>query len=310
MLALLALSVAPFQLPADGWVVFDQPAVSGTTRIGCDAGGESSLRDESGAGLWINGNEPSNRATHESVRIFVEYAKGSPAQVRIFTPDCIVSDAGIATRVTLDAAQAVKLLAGVIDAQHDLDVESHAVVALAHIAHVAADVALERMAVDGAQREGGNDALFWLAMRRGERGRRFVAEGVRPNWPLAHRERAVLALALSRHPDALRVVRETARNADASELRAQAVMGLGIVDAPNALADAHSIFLVDDSPAVREQAIFALSQLDSEEAARILADIIREPRFGEHRRTALFWLAQMNGARSKAVLDDLLSDVL
>lgn len=309
MLALLALSVAPVQLPADGWISFDQPAVAGTTRMGCYASGKSSLHHELGDWLPVLDDETAPQTTHDSVRIFVEYAEGIARQVRMFTPDCAISDADIARRVTLDAPAAVKLLVRAFHADDERGIQSHAVTALAHIDHVDADVALESIASDSARREDTHDALFWLAMRRGERGRAFVIASLEPGWPLQHRERAVMALALSEHPEAQDAVRDVARHAEPAELRAQAVMALGITDAPNALADVHSIFLVDESPEVREQAIFALSQLETEEAARILADIIRQPRFGEHRRTALFWLANMPADSSEREIDALVSEL-
>lgn len=311
MLALLALSVAPVQLPDAGWVVFDQPAVDGSTRIGCHDNGRASLRDDRFNGWNINVGAPEvPQRTFDHVRVFVELRSSDVRQVRVFTPDCRIDGAAEAQRIEASPSQAIELFQRVLSGNPRDELESETVAALAHLDHAGADSVLERTAANLDRQDAAHDALFWLAQRRGETGRQTVAAHTADNWPLEHREHAVMALALCRHPVAQGTVAEIARKATPAALRAQAVMALGITDAPNALADVHSIFLVDSDPAVREQAIFAISQIEGEEAARILADIIRQPRFGEHRRTALFWLAQMSEGDSEAVLDELLGEVL
>lgn len=306
MLALLALALAPQELPVDGWVAFEQPAVDGTTRMGCDDNGRATLNDDDHN--WHMGDAGSSR-TFEHLVVYIEMRDGVLQRLRAFTPDCIVSNADHVRRAALDAPRAVRLLSERLEASAARNLESRIIATLAHIDHADAGEALARIAADEMDEDRAQDAMFWLAARRGEYGRSVVTAHLDARWPLDHREHAVMALALSEHPEALAVVRDVARTAEVAELRAQAVVGLGITGAPGALAELHSIFLVDEDAGVREQAVFAIAQIENAEAARILADIVREPRNGELRRTALFWLAQMQGEDSQAVIDSLVGEI-
>lgn len=306
MFALLALALAPIELPEAGWVAFDQPAVAGTTRIGCGGSGHASLA--SSVTHW-NVRDDKPMPTHSRFTVYLEFEGGSIVTARSYTPDCVVAGGERAHRITLDAAAGTRLLRELLDVAHGDSLEDDLVAALAHIDHADATQALAGVARDIVDEDRGQEALFWLALRRGDAGRQVVTAHLDEQWPLEHRSRAVMSLALSENPQALETVRDVARRAQPAELRAQAVMGIGITQAPGALADLHSIFLVDDDDTVREQAIFALAQLDQPEAARILADIIRDPANGEHRRTALFWLAHMPADSSQREIDALVAEL-
>lgn len=305
MFALLALTLAPIDLPADGWIGFEQAAVDGTTTLGCDGSRRTSIADDDHA--WNIHNESGE--TFERITVYIEFRDGEATMVNAFTPDCVVTDPERARRMQLDEQAAVTLLASLLDESGTRRFTTETVATLAHIANEDAGTTLARLAADDDDEDLARDALFWLAARRGDYGRDVVAAHLEARWPLEHREHAVMSLALSEHPDALDIVRKVAREASPADLRAQAVVGLGIVDAPGALADLHSILLVETSEKVREQAIFALSQLDKPGAAQILADIVRDPRNGELRRTALFWLTQMDGEESQQVIDALMEEV-
>lgn len=307
MFALLALTLAPVALPDAGWVAFDQPAVAGTQRIGCDSDGHASLA--SSDNHWNIHDDAEGARTHSRFTVYLEFEQGRIVTARSYTPDCVVAGRDSARLVELDAAAGAKLLRGLLDTAHGDALEGNLLAALAHIDHVDAMHALADIAKDPGDDDRGQEALFWLALRRGEPGRQIVTAHVDEPWPLEHRSQAVMALALSENPQAQETVRGVARGAQPAELRAQAVMALGITQAPGALADLHSIFLVDDDPQVREQAVFALAQLDSNEAARVLVDIIRTPRFGEHRRTALFWLTNMSTESSQQEIDALVAEL-
>lgn len=303
MFATLALLLAPANLPGDGWIALEQPAVESTGSLGCGSQRTVRLDDDH----WhVDGDKPEK--TFDRIHVFAELDDGEPRRLRVYTPDCVIEDAGDATRVTLAPADAVALLGGWLRAGQRRQVESELLAAIAHIAHADTDEVLAEAAKVIADEDRSQQALFWLAQRRGERGRAIAVAHLAPRWPLEHREHAVMALALSRDPIALEHVRAVARNADEPELRAHAVLGLGIVQAPGALADLHSIFLADEDARVREQAIFGLAQLDHPEAAETLTAIARDPRHGEHRRTALFWLANMRGG--ERAIDALVEEML
>lgn len=305
MLALLALTLAPIELPADGWIVFDAPAVEGTRRIGCDSDRRASLADDDVD--WNTGDDGEGSG-YAKFAVYVEMQSGEPRQMRAFTPDCTVADAAQATRVEIDADDAVNMLSRWLDVSRSRELEVVLVGTLAHIASPAAGEVLAEIAANVRDEDRSQDALFWLALRRGTFGRDTVIAHTAPRWPLVHREQAVMALALSEDADALVVVRDIAREGEPARLRAQAVITLGITNAPGALAELHSIFLVESDPDVRRNALFAMSQLDNPEAARILEDIIRQPRNGELRREALFWLAQMDNG--EASIDAIMHDIL
>lgn len=315
MLALIALSLSPISLPDNGWIRFEKPAVAGTHRLGCMRDGEAALQDE--RNRWMSFSP--NRRERDRVElerefdqfdVFVEFDDGVVQQVRAFTPDCRVSGADDAQLVKLDSAAGVDLLNNVVDHDPERDVVSQVIATLAHIDDAAVDDVLEITANTIQHEDASNQALFWLAQRRGERGREIVAEHVDARWPLGHREHAAMSLALSEHPDAVEIVRDVARTAKEAELRAHAVTALGITNAPGAVADLHSIFLADTDREVRTQAIFGLAQQETPQAAETLVAIIRDPRHHEHRRDALFWLANMDGSAAQEAMDELMAEVL
>lgn len=301
MLAALLLSVTPVALPDDGWVAMELPLVDDAGHIGCTTGDRVSLG--AGNGTWIVRDEAS---AFERFTVYVKMDDGLPETVSAFTPGCEVTDASRAKPVALSPADAVTLIGGWLDAQLSRDVASRLVASVAHIDHASVNAVLEGEANDVSRDESAQDALFWLANRRGDPGREIVVRHLGEHWPLEHREQAVMALALSKHDAAWHHVRDVARNASDAELRAHAVTALGITGAPAALADLHSIFLSDGSLRVRRQAIFGISQVDSREAAEVLLDIARDPRHGELRRDALFWLANMDHEAGGELLDDLI----
>lgn len=315
MLALIALSVAPMSLPANGWVSFEQPAVNGTHRLGCMQDGKASLDEHRDRWMSFSPNRmesdgKSFETEFDQFDVYVKYENGVAQQVRAYTPDCDVSSSGTVQRLELDAVKGVGLLDAVIGENPERDLASHAIATLAHIADAAADATLEKYASDLPHEAASHNALFWLAQRRGDRGRQVVTAHAGERWPLEHREQAVMSLALTEHVDAFEVVRTIARTADEPELRAHAVTALGITNAPGVVADLHSIFLADSDSEVRTQAIFGLAQQETAQAAETLVAIIRDPRHEQHRRDALFWLANMDGSAAQEAMDELMAEVL
>lgn len=309
MFAGIALA-AVLSFPQDGWIRFEQPAVDGTERLGCAADGTARL-DARNWNIWSSDEDGTSRpaSRFEKIALYVRFEDGAARQVRAFTPDCRIENAEQARPMTLDPAQGVALLEGILQAGPAREPGSLAMAALAHIDAAGVTDTMAGYAADLDHEQRSHDALFWLAVRRGERGRAIVTEHLDARWPVKHREQAVMTLALSEHPQALATVREIARNAPEPELRARAVAALGIVQAPGALADLHSVFIADDNPEVRRQAIFGIAQLDSAAAAETLARIVRNPRYAEQRRDALFWLAGMDGQGVQPVIDDLIDDI-
>lgn len=307
MLALLALSAAPLSLPADGWVTFEQPLVEGVGSMAC--GRDNSVSLDSPENGW-SVNTGDGDLHFETMRVFLEFENGELEEARSFTPDCKVRDAGKAKRIEMVPKNAVALLRKFLVHAEERHVVTRLLAIVAQIDHFDANAVLEDAANEIDDRDRSQNALFWLAQRRGELGRKVVIDHVNGDGPIEHREHAVLALALSKHPEALDVVRVIAREHGNAELRAHAVTSLGIVKAPGALADLHSIFLVDTDANVRRQAIFGIAQLDAEGAAETLATIARNPQHDAYRRDALFWLASMRGQESEAAMDELMSEVL
>lgn len=303
MLATLALMLSPATLPDDGWIAFEQPLVPGAAHVGCNAGDKVSL--DSHDGTWLV-NDGLRLA--ETFMVYVELKDGEPENVRSFTPDCVVTDADHAKQITIAPHDAVELIDDWLAMPLDRDVASQLVASVAHIDHASVNGVLERQAESVERESRAQDALFWLANRRGDAGREIVVEHLDDRWPVEHRRNAVMSLALSKHADAFEHVRRIARDAGEPELRAQAVMALGITDAPAAHADLHSILITDRAENVRRQAIFALAQLDSREAAETLLEIARDARNGELRREALFWLASMR--HGERAVGTLVNDVL
>jgi len=312
MLAHIALTMtlvtAPQPLPGDGWVRFEVPAVAETQSMGCNRSERASLKSRNDHWSINNGHGEGvfPDARFDRIHVYVEMQGGEIEDVRSFTPNCDVEGSDKAVIVQMDPETAVRRLGKL---SGDDEMQSRVVATVAHIDHPDAFDALVTWAEDAGNEGRGEDALFWLAQRRGDAGRAIVQAHAGEGWPMDHREHAVMSLALTERPAAVEFVREVARESSSSTLRARAAMALGITHAPGALADLHSIFLQDTDPEVREQAIFGMSQLDNPAVAQTLADIVREPRFGEHRRQALFWLTNVEGEESEAVMDALVDDI-
>jgi hypothetical protein len=298
---ILALTSA--DLPADGWIAFDQPVAGSAVSMACGRNGTASL--ESPNTSWFARNRDADEG-HDTFTVFVALSAGTPERIRAFTPGCKVIDADRAVKVSLTSDAAAGLLIGWLEQPLSRLLSQEATAVLAHLDSDRVNDALEQLAETHSHREASQNALIWLAMRRGEAGRDIVINHLKPEWPLQHRKHAVTALGLSNHPEALATVRNLARDDDSAELRASAVTALGIAKAPGALADLHAILISDEADAVREQAIFWLSQLKNPQAAEILADVVRDPRYGKHRKTALFWLSNMSRKDSEVVLDELI----
>lgn len=308
MLAVIALTLAPIALPDTGWIAFEQTAIA-TARMGCAPGGKVSL-DGNDQGWSIHTEHNPEQAMHTRFTVFIELDDRQPRRVKAFSPDCDVMDADRAERMTFKPAEVVAIFEPWLTEPLPQRLSSRMIAVLAHIDSPQADTALESAARNLDSKQVANDALFWLAQLRGDRGRRVVEKHLGEEWPLEHRQQAVVSLGLSKHPEALQTVREVARFADEQELRAGAVTALGIAKAPGVLADLHTLLMTDESDAVREQAIFWLSQMKESDAAGILADVARDPRYGKHRKTALFWLTQMRTRESDAFFDDLFENDL
>ena len=306
MLAMIALVSAPVALPEDGWISFRQPAVDTTSTLGCVGERDVSLQGRRDG--W-NIIDRDNGRRFEHFTVYLEFENDELVQVRNSTPDCNVKDAVVATVATVSADDGIDLLAQLLDESLSEDVVSGLVAAIAHVADDSATAVLEK-AAESADEERSHDALFWLAQRRGEAGRKAVLSHMDPRWPVSHREHAVIALALSDQPKAHDDVRRIAHEHDEVEIRAHAVTALGISPPVGALADLHAIFLSDNSREVRTQALFGIAQQESGAAAETLADIVRDPRHADLRREALFWLSSMSGSDAQAVMDELMAEVL
>ncbi|MGQ0802084.1 MAG: HEAT repeat domain-containing protein [Pseudomarimonas sp.] len=182
---------------------------------------------------------------------------------------------------------------------------SEALHALALHAGTAADVALERMAATG-RKQVRDDAVFWLAQARGERGFREVRR-LLEDATGSSAGRLVFALSISPVAEAPAALRTLATDHSHASTRSEALFWLAQKPDPQAEAILRQAMRNDPDEDVRRKAVFATSQLPAERAIPILRALVEEKSESrELRKEALFWLAQIDDADVVSVFDDLL----
>jgi len=91
---------------------------------------------------------------------------------------------------------------------------------------------------------------------------------------------------------------------ETAEVRKQAAFWLGQNDDPEALAILKQTAKSDRSNEVRKQAVFAMSQMHLKESEDTLIELAQNPNDRDTRKEALFWLAQTAAERAVALLKD------
>jgi hypothetical protein len=327
VLALLALTLAAQalapahaaapQLPRDGWVSWQVPAVAGAPAWCCfsswndrDASRMVCRLDGSSEGFGINGGDE----TTDTVKVYARTVDGKIDRLQALAASCPVDTrTPIQSLDGVSAEDSARWLTSQVKGSA-MDVVTHRPIgenALAALALHRGDPA--RDALSGFARDPGIEmrkrALFWLAVLRGSEGADITSSVMFSDPDSEVREHAAFALSQSKSP---RVTPDLIRlgNSDkAGGVRAKAWFWLahtGAQDAEHAIGVA---LRKDPDEEVCEQAVFALSRLPGERAAKALISIAEDRSLSrEQRKRAVFWLSQSESDSAQAYLEKVLAN--
>ncbi len=309
-------SAAGLELPRDGWVSWEVAAVDRApawccwswrdrhaARASCDLDGDPD-------GIGMRGDD----ATTDSIKVYARVAAGKVERLQVLASACPVQ-----SRAPIEDVGAVagddsarwligqaKLPGASSGRWQPIDKSALAALAL-HRGNLARD-ALVEFARGDARRETRKQAVFWLAMLRGEEGAQ-IASTVMFNDPDADlRQHAAFAMTLSRSPRVSADLIRLGNTDESPDVRAKAWFWLaqtGAAEAEEAIATA---LRKDEDEQVREQAVFALSRLPDDRATRALIAIAEDRSLSTaQRKRAVFWLSQSQAGGAQAYLDKVLA---
>ena len=226
-------------------------------------------------------------------------------RVRVFNGDCDIKS-GAVTVHWLDNVAATSSVDFLADHVLDTTDESSVIAALAEHDSPNVPAALERLAAKDSPYDIRKNAIFWLGVRGGEQGFRFLRNVVRGDESREIRKKAVFAISQSKVPAATQELIDLARNSDSRDIRRESLFWLGQKAGAKAAAELRRAVDEDPDEDVKEHAVFAISQLPRERSVPMLIDLARTHKSGRVREKAIFWLVQTGDDRALAVIEEIL----
>ncbi|MBL8525793.1 MAG: HEAT repeat domain-containing protein [Betaproteobacteria bacterium] len=311
---------AALDLPRDGWVSWQVPAVDGAPAWCCfgdwrdtDQKGICQL-DEKDYGYGNRGRDDSATA----VRIYARFEAGTLKKLRALDNACPVNAAStIKPLENISADDSARWIAKLVvprttekrSAENRLNGDALAALAM-HRGNVARD-SLTNIARKDASIENRKDALFWATQVRGVEGIDIVSPSLFDDPEAKVREHAAFALSQSQKKTARSVAPLLIRAATTdreTKVRSQSWFWLAQSKAPETESAIRAALPKETESRVREQAVFALSQLPPDRAAPALVAIAEDRSLvREERKRAIFWLGQMKSDQAVTYLDKILS---
>jgi hypothetical protein len=302
------------RLPRDGWVTWQAPAVDNAPAWCCFSqwkqGGPApvacKLDDHFGHGT--GGRDE----TTEVIRIYARSTGGKLDRLRALAASCPV-EAGVVVQELAGVTPEDSARWLIAQVRQDGSGNSgssseHAIGALAlHRTEVAGN-ALAGFARGDSRIETRKQAMFWLAMVRGEQGAAVTSSVMFNDQNATLREHGAFAISQSRSP---RIAADLIRlgNTDkVPDVRSKAWFWLAQSQVAEAEAALSTALRKDVDERVREEAVFALSQLPGERATRALIAVAEDQSLArEQRRRAVFWLSQSETDSAQRYLEKVLA---
>jgi HEAT repeat protein len=308
---------AELDLPRDGWVSWQVPAVENTRAWCCFSGWVNGVQKPAACKLDERSDGYNSRdddATVDSIVVYARLNAGKLERLQALSPSCPVEtktpirplqDIGAddSARWLIDLAKV-----GGRDVPPHRDLGESALAALAaHRTELAGD-ALARFARTDARDEMRKRAVFWLALMRGERGAEITSSVMFDDAEPEVRKHAAFAMTLTKLPRMARDLMRQGNNDRDGDVRAQAWFWLAQTGVPEAEKAINAAMRQDASEHVREHAVFALSQLPEARATRALIAVAEDQSLSrEQRRRAVFWLSQAESDSAQAYLEKVLA---
>lgn len=311
---------AAMDLPRDGWVSWQVPAVDGAPAWCCFGDWRDTEQkgicqlDEKDFGYGNRGRDDSAK----QVRLYARFEGGTLKKLRTLDAACPVNAASVIKPLSnITSAESARWVVAQVrphsgekrSAENRLSGDALAALAM-HQGDIARD-ALTGIARKDASIENRRNALFWAAQVRGAEGIDIVAPSLFDDAEPKVREHAAFALSQSQKKTSKSVASLLIRAATGDRdgrVRSQAWFWLAQSKAPETEGAIRAALPKETESRVREQAIFALSQLPPDRAAPALMAVAEDKTLArEERKRAIFWLGQMKSDQAVAYFDRLLT---
>jgi HEAT repeat protein len=322
-LCLSSLAFAPrawsaeLALPRDGWTSWEVAAVDGAPDYCCWSDSRN-FRDAARSACQLDARQQSygsrDHATTDLVRIYARTSGGQIDRFRALSAACSVETAtpihDLGRVAEDESARWLMDLVKQRDAGADKHhrVEEDVLAALAVNAGTLARDGLTGIARNDARTETRKQAVFWMALLRGQEGADITSSIMFNDKNAEVREHAAFSLSQSKAPRVPADLIRLGNTDQESEVRAQAwfwLAQMGVPEAENAILAALRKETDDD---VRERAIIALSQLPDARAAKALIAIAEDrSQSRELRKRAVFWLSQSESDAAQSYLEQILT---
>src|SRR5688572_9800175 len=204
---------------SDTWIAWEVPIADGVT-ICCWNSRSKGCCDgctlERGRGFSTT-DDLTVRGSGEML-VMVKMNAGKLTRIRVFNNDCDIKTGAITVH-WLDNVAVTSSVDFLAEHVRDTTEESGVVAALAEHDSPNVPAVLERLAAKDSPYEIRKNAIFWLGVRGGEPGFRFLRTVVRSDESREIRKKAVFAISQSKVPQALPELIDLARNDQAREIR-------------------------------------------------------------------------------------------
>jgi HEAT repeat protein len=307
------------ELPRNGWVSWDVPAVDNAPAWCCftDWRKDTPLPGRCELDGKSHGFGSRGRETTDTLRIYARLANGQVERLRALSPSCeAAAESPIRHLGNRNPDASAAWLRGIIKATAPTDKDASKQGrgtdrdAVAALALHRGDLALGMLADEarsGLTRERRKQAVFWLGEARGEPGVDVLKPIMAADTDAKIREHAGFAVSQSRSPRAPALLIQQGENDADTKVRSQAWFWLAqtkSLEADRAISDAVRL---DPEKKVRHQAIFALSQLPAERAVKALTKVAENRDLArEDRKQAVFWLGQNKSPEAAEWLERVL----
>lgn len=306
-----AAFAAELQMPREGWVSWEVPAVDNAPAWCCfehsrgDGNRATCLLDQKKVSI-VGGNGEKT----ELVRVYARVKDGNVDRVRAFSASCPVqAETRIQSLGTVSADDSARWLGSLLKEPKLRDgVVEHAISALAiHHGKVAQD-AMVAIARHDPRRDARRHAIFMLAHLRGTAGAQVATSLMFDDPDADVRQHAAFAVSQSMSPSAEKDLIRLATSDAAADVRSHAWFALSQTKSALMEAAIGEALRSEPNRGVREHAIFALSQLPEERATSALIKIAEDKSLDrEERKRAVFLLAQSEASAAQAYLERVLA---
>ncbi len=233
--------------------------------------------------------------------ILVRVENGVTGKIKLSSPACRL-DAGGLRFVWLEGVPAPQSIAWLRSRVSEVEADADILAVTLHEAHYA-DAALRALTEAGQPEKVREKAVFWIGNMGGKAGAEELRRLLATDKDAALRKKITFALSLSKEPEALKTLLDTAKNDKDPAVRGEAVFWLA-QKAGNKQAVANAV--EDPDRQVKEKAVFALSQLPNHEGVPKLIELAKSHPDAAVRKKAAFWLGQSKDPRAVEYFEQVL----